>query len=110
VFAVCYSPDGSKLTRAEGSEVVVCDACTGFVQKTLRGHSDYVRAVSWSPDGTMVASGSDDKTIKIWDTRRGKVNSTLTVDSKVTSVAFSADISKIAAAYCDTVQLFDAQI
>ena len=33
VRAVCYSPDGSKLARAEGNEVV-CDACTGFVQKT----------------------------------------------------------------------------
>jgi hypothetical protein len=38
VLAVCYSPDGSKLVRAEGSEVVVCDASTGFVQKTLCGH------------------------------------------------------------------------
>ena len=34
VRAVCYSPDGSKLARAEGSEVLVCDASTGFVQKT----------------------------------------------------------------------------
>jgi hypothetical protein len=39
VHAVGYSPDGSKLARAEGSEVVVCDACTGFVQQTS-GHSD----------------------------------------------------------------------
>ena len=39
VTAVCYSPDGSKLARAEGSEVVVCDASTGFGQKTLTGHS-----------------------------------------------------------------------
>ena len=46
VRAVCYSPDGSKLARAEGSEVVVCDASTGFVQKTLSGHSRYVTAVS----------------------------------------------------------------
>jgi hypothetical protein len=38
VRAVCYSPDGSKLARADGSEVVVCDASTGFVQKTLCGH------------------------------------------------------------------------
>jgi hypothetical protein len=41
LLAFCYSPDGSKLARAEGSEVVVCDACTGFVEKTLRGHSRY---------------------------------------------------------------------
>jgi hypothetical protein len=36
--AVCYSPDGSKLASAQGSEVVVCDASTCFVQKTLCGH------------------------------------------------------------------------
>ena len=41
VLAVCYSPDGSKLARAEDSEVVVCDASTGFVQKRLTGHSDW---------------------------------------------------------------------
>jgi hypothetical protein len=40
VDAVCYSPDGSKLARSEGSEVVVCDASTGFVQETLTGHSN----------------------------------------------------------------------
>jgi hypothetical protein len=38
VRAVCYSPDGSKLACAEGSDVVVFDTCTGFVQKTLCGH------------------------------------------------------------------------
>ena len=38
VFAVCYSPDGSQLARAEYLEVLVCDASTGFVQKTLCGH------------------------------------------------------------------------
>ena len=40
VLAVCYSPDGSKLARAEGREVMVCDTSTGFFQKTLSGLSD----------------------------------------------------------------------
>ena len=30
-------------------------------------HSDYVRSVVFSPDGTKIVSGSDDKTIKVWD-------------------------------------------
>ncbi len=38
VHAVCGSPDGSKLASAKGSEVVVCDASTGFVQKIFCGH------------------------------------------------------------------------
>ncbi len=31
------------------------------------GHRDLVRALSWSPDGSLVASGSDDLTIRLWD-------------------------------------------
>ena len=41
-------------------------------------HSDYVNAVTWSPDGSMLASGSDDATINLWDEQTGKVQLTLT--------------------------------
>ena len=34
---------------------------------TLRGHEKEVRSVSVSKDGKRIASGSDDKTVKIWD-------------------------------------------
>jgi len=38
--AVAFSPDGSRLARAEGNLVVVCDTTTGFVECTLSEHSD----------------------------------------------------------------------
>ena len=38
----------------------------------LRGHTDRISQIAWSPDGRMLASGSDDTTIRLWDTETGE--------------------------------------
>ncbi len=60
--------------------------------RTLTGHSEVVRSVVYSPDGRYLASGSQDKTIKIWEVATGKELRTLTGHSNsVFSVAYSPD-------------------
>ena len=38
-----------------------------LLSEKTNAHSDYVRSVVFSPDGTKIVSGSGDKTIKVWD-------------------------------------------
>ena len=43
------------------------------VLKVLEGHTDYVRAVAVSADGSKIVSGSSDKTVRIWSAESGQV-------------------------------------
>ena len=43
----------------------------GVEKRTLSGHSYYVNACCFSPDGGSVLSGSIDETLKIWDADTG---------------------------------------
>jgi WD40 repeat protein len=76
VRAVAWSPDGMRLASnaadAEGPFVAIYAASgTGSgrqyrLEGRLRGHDRLIRAICWSPDGTRLASGSEDKTMRLW--------------------------------------------
>ena len=38
-----------------------------LLSEKTNAHSDWIRSVTFSPDGTKIVSGSDDQTIKVWD-------------------------------------------
>ena len=75
----------------------------------LNGHSGEVSCVAFSPDGKRLASGSWDKTIKLWDTHAGTELLTLKGHSHlVVCVAFSRDGKRLASGSTDkTIKLWD---
>ena len=50
----------------------VWDCDTGTPLHTLKGHTSWVLAVSWSPDSGVIATGSMDNSVRLWDPITGK--------------------------------------
>jgi WD40 repeat protein/tRNA A-37 threonylcarbamoyl transferase component Bud32 len=64
---------------------------------TLKGHTNLVSSVAFSPDGTRLASASADRTVKLWDVGTGQEIRTLKGHTQaVSSVAFSPDGHRLA--------------
>jgi len=86
------------------SSIVILNAITGIQMAILSGHSDSVGSIVFSPDGTSLVSGSDDKTIKLWDMQTGGVVKTFQGHTKaVCSVSISADCTTIASGSRDDI-------
>ncbi|KZV86664.1 WD40 repeat-like protein [Exidia glandulosa HHB12029] len=72
VRSVTWVPDGSRIAVGCGnSHVRILDAATGTTVHRLSGHTDQVNQVAVSPNGSLVASCSNDRSIRLWDTVTG---------------------------------------
>src|SRR5215813_12499359 len=76
---------------------------------TLRGHEGVVRTVAFDPTGEVLASGSDDQTIRIWCVASNRSLRTLDGHTgKVRAISFSPDGTTLASAGEDkTIRLWD---
>lgn len=91
VSSVSFSLDNECLASgSKDNSVKLWDVESGGCLDTLKGHSDWVKSVSFSPeDKNILASGSDDNTVRLWNTKIRKELGKCSHEGKVNSVTFS---------------------
>jgi WD40 repeat protein len=126
IWSLAFSPEGQILASSrctgvtqsgvslscEGSEILFWEASTGTQAKQpILDHPDFIYALAFSPDGNLLASGGQEKAIRLWDMNSGDLVGLPLgghIDS-VTSLAFNPDGRLLASGSLDnTLILWDA--
>jgi len=90
-----YTPDGRTIFSANGRSLYCWDLDGNFISQ-IRGHSDYIEAFAFNPDGRTIVTSSRDKTIRLWNLRElSNIEPVLSLEYPNQSVVFSSDGNSI---------------
>ena len=108
-YVMDLSPDGRTLAIDDGPDVLVVDASTGRVRRTLYGHHDDLVGVRFSTDGALLATSGADGIGMVWDAATGELRERLSLgETNVRGLAFSSDDQMLyAAGYDQAIRRWD---
>lgn len=90
--SIAFAPDGQAVAIAGGMVAQIRSFPAGLLHRTLAGHTHTVLSVAWSPGGDQVATGSIDRSIRIWNPATGALLRTLNGHEHwVETVAYTDD-------------------
>ncbi|GCE28747.1 hypothetical protein KDA_42310 [Dictyobacter alpinus] len=72
------------------------------------GHTDTISAVAWSPDNKLIATASNDLSVRIWNAKTGVSNFRINCDKNTDAIAWSPDSKHIAYLQQNSVLILDA--
>jgi hypothetical protein len=95
--SVVLDVDGSRVATGSLDAVKIWDVASGRELRTLKGNAGAVVIVAFSPDGSRLASATEQRIIKVWNAASGHELRTLIAHTApVTTLAFSANGSRLA--------------
>jgi WD40 repeat protein len=103
-WPISFCGDGSRIAfpNYRCNHATIVNVRTRTIERTLAGHRQMVRDIAFSVDGVHVATGSDDRTAKVWDATSGRVVHTLNMHTMpVRAVAFSPANNRVATGSSD---------
>ena len=90
VMAITFSPDGTRLAAGGDGRIWIYDTATGAQFAMLSGYTERMRALAFAPDNSLLASGSEDNTLRLWDTATAREVLTLAGDSHLVNALASS--------------------
>jgi WD40 repeat protein len=88
---LAWSPDGRRLAAGKGAAIRVWNAADWRLERTLEGHAKWVTVVAWAPGGELLASGSSDCTVRVWEAATGACIAVAQLLSTIVALRFTAD-------------------
>ena len=111
IFAVTFSPDGSKVACSGNHLIRLWDFRSGELLFIMRQHTAWILSVAFSPNGATLASSSIDCTVCLWDVASGALHHILTGHTeRVYKVGFTPDGSAaVSSSFDGTIKFWDTQ-